>query len=361
MTRAEIISAVRSNFCGIVDTTLREGEQFAGKGYYNNQGETVFSPAEFTPQQGIDILSMLKYIGVEYAEIPNPLAPGMDEYIRHLTHQSHRPLLLSHIRNRTQDLQAAQAVGVDGVNFLTTVDEARLQQMHVNLPEYLDQLRANIFQAQEANLETRVSVEHTSDADLEKTMQVYRLADSMKVNRIGIADTRGIWTHWEVAEIVKNLAREIKYSKIEVHFHNDFLSAIANSVEALVNGASWTDTTLGGFGERTGITPLSVLLARLHQLHPDLVKQYNLSLLKDAEMYVANALGADLPVNIITAPNAFAHKAGIHINGVIHIGPSLYEPIDPSILGNHRHLRTNTRISGKTTNDQATAFLSQNQ
>lgn len=357
MARAEAINAIQSNFRGIIDSTLREGEQFAGRGYYTEQGETVFAPAEFTPQQAADILCMLKHIGVQYAEVPNPLAQGMDTFITTLASQPDRPRLLTHIRNRSEDLQAAQTVGVEGVNFLTTVDETRLKQMNLSLPEYLEQLQANISQAQETGLETRVSVEHTSDADLHKAMQVYQLADSMKVNRVGIADTRGVWTHWEVAEIVKDLATQLTHAKIEVHFHNDFLSAVANTMEALVNGASWPDTTLGGFGERTGITPLSVLLARLYQLHPDLVKQYNLSLLKDADMYVANALGVELPVNLITAPNAFAHKAGIHLSGVMNIGPSLYEPIPPSTLGNHRHLRVGTRISGRTTSSQAKAFL----
>ena len=345
----ERLTAIQSNFSGAIDSTLREGEQFAGA--YQNE---VLVPHEFSFEESKNILGLLHTIGIEYAEVCNPLAREMDSHICQLTKLQNRPKLLAHIRNNTRDLQAAVACGVEGVNILTTIDSDRLVSMNHTIDSYLSVLNQVIGQAKEANLEVRVGVEHGFERDPEQTLAIYRQAQLQGVDRISIADTRGQLSHWEVADMVIAIRKEIS-TPIQVHFHNDFQSAVPNSIQALQSGANFVDTTILGIGERTGITPMSSLLSRLHSMGID--TGYQIDQITNADSYVANIIGVTVPFNVITAPNAFTHRAGIHINSIQHQGTSLYEPISASSVGNTTNFVTGTRISGKTTQTQAQNFL----
>ena len=364
MNKAEALGNIRRNFLGPIDVTLREGEQFyGGKKVIDEHGDATFETHDFTLLEGQTILGLLHQIGVQKAELPNPnnKKNGMDMYVQQLLHTPDRPQLYTHIRNQPDDAQAAfdlQRHGLDGIHILTTVDERRLEKMHHTLPTYLDQLRGIIQEAKRRGMETRVGVEHSWNNPLEMSLPVWQMANDLKVDRISIADTVGQATHWDVEAQIHAIQTFLPHIKKECHFHNDFLWAMANSLEALANGANYIDTTLaGGIGERTGITSLSVFLAKLGQLDPKLVEKYHTEMLTLADTTVAGMLGIALPFNVITSDAAFAHKAGIHIDGIRKIGTDLYEPVSPDIVGNTRHVITGSRISGKTTAAEARAFM----
>lgn len=348
MNQVELLTE-NFNKGGIIETTLREGEQFAGGRFVEGENGLEFGTFEFTYEQAAIILGFTHAIGINKAEVPNPLVPGMDSLISNLVKIPERPKLLSHIRNHPKDLTAAIAVGVDGVNILTTVDAQRITNMGHTYESYWDQLIRVVLEAQANRLETRVSVEHSWNGDFDKALQVFQLAETLGVDRIGMADTIGIATHWEVAERIKAVRGRVRVTPIEVHFHQDCQSAVANSIEALAAGANHVDTTFDGIGERTGITPLSALLVRFLTINPEIIKQHglNLKLLSEAEQYVAKLAGICVPFNLPTAPNAFAHKAGIHLNGVTTIGTHLYQLIEAGEIGGNTTLITTARISGK--------------
>lgn len=356
MTHTEATEKISQNYLGIIDTTLREGEQFAGQSFLSDDGNRDFLAHEFSVADAQKILSYLARIGVERAEVPNPIARGIDTYIRELVDFPERPPLVAHIRNHPRDMEAALQSGVEGVHILTTVDEDRLNHMGLSLENSLHRLTEIVGAAQKAGVETRVSVEHSWDNATPRILEVYQAAAHLGVDRIGLADTVGRATHWEVAEKIRDVRFHIPYIPIEVHLHNDYLSAATSSLEALAAGANWIDTTLGGFGERTGIVPLSVFLCRLATFSSESVNRYNLQYLSEAEHFVSEVFHTPLPHNIVTAANAFTHRAGIHIDGIRKLGASLYEPFQPGVVGNQRALVLNTRISGKTTLEEAQQF-----
>lgn len=326
---------------GVIDSSLREGMQFQN--------------ANFTLEQQRLIIEILGAIGVDRVEVSNPFGQETRETLEQLIRIKNRPTFLAHVRNRSTDIQAAIELGVEGVNILCITDEERLAGMHSSLEEHLGHLQQNVRTAQQSHLQTRVSVEHFFHSDKEKALRVYRVADDLGVDRIGIPDTLGEAMSWEVADDIGWIRKNIR-ADIEVHFHNDTGGAVSNAITALHAGANWVDTTLGGIGERTGITPLGTLLACLYTLDSSIVAKYQLECLTPAENAVAQMVGRELPYNFPTSPNAFSHKAGIHLDAVIRYGPKEYEPFSPGVIGNRRNLIVDSAISGSTTRAQVAQF-----
>ena len=319
---------------GIIDSTLREGQQYC--------------LADFPQSNQRKIVQMLSQVGVERIEVGNPVVRKAAGNIERLVNIKNRPKLLCHIRNRMDDLKAAIESGVDGTNIICTVDKQRLDAMGCSLAQYLAKLREVILLAKEHDLEVRVSVEDYFSCDPGDAAQVYRLAESMGVDRIGVADTLGVAMGWEVEMKISQLRRRFS-TDIEVHFHNDVGQANSNALIAIKSGANWVDTTLLGIGERSGITALSTFLAALYICDPEISKRYNLQHVTKAENALAGMIGKEVPFNLLTnRENGFAHKAGIHLNALVNFGPSTYEPMAPGVLGNVRRLIHGSEISGRT-------------
>lgn len=330
-------SEIIKNFKGIIDSTLREGLQF--------------SKANFSIQEQIEIFKYLSKIGVDYIEVSNPVKNEIKEIVKKLVNikRESSVKVLAHIRNRKEDIEKAIESGVDGVNILCTADPERITSLRLTPEEYLKNLEKNILFSKEYGLETRVSAEDFFHQPFELIMEIYALASDLNVERVGVPDTLGKALPWEVERKIEKLRKRFKVD-IEVHFHNDFGNSVSNALSALKAGANWVDTSLLGIGERTGITPLSVLLVNLYNINKEKISKYNLKYITGAENYVAKICNIEVPINLITnLSNGFAHKAGIHLNALINFGPQKYEPIPPDLIGNKRKLIIKSIVSGKTT------------
>lgn len=238
------VELIAHNFENIVDVSLREGEQFSGPISEESDGTRIANPHEFSLNDATLILQFLNKIGIKKAEVSNPLAKGMEYLIGNLLALPERPELYAHIRNDAEDLDAALALGVDGVDILTTADPKRLEKMGHTLETYLQVLENGINHAQNHNTKTSIGVEHGWNMPLQQALPIYRLADNLGVNSIRIADTTGLATHWDVRDKVSELRSLFPYLTIRTHFHNDFLEAVSNALEGLASGANEVDATL---------------------------------------------------------------------------------------------------------------------
>jgi len=337
--------SVLAHFKGVVDSTLREGFQFAG--------------ADFSPADQAEIFDRLVRLGVEIVEVGNPAQPEIRERISALRRRRGDggfPRLFAHIRNHERDIRAAADCRVDGVSILCTADSERLAAMGLNRASARDRLRNNIALAISAGLEARVGVEDFFGRSFRDCLEIYDLAGEAGATRIALADTLGKAQGWEVARRVGALRRRTVLD-IEAHFHNDLGQAVSNAVIAVRSGANWISASLLGIGERTGITPLSSFLANLYVLDPAVAGRYRMEELTGAEGLVSRLCGIDVPLHLITSPaNGFAHKAGIHLDALMKFGPGKYEPLSPRIVGNVRRLVLHSLISGKTSDLQAREF-----
>ncbi|HRD01368.1 MAG TPA: LeuA family protein [Candidatus Saccharicenans sp.] len=333
------------NFKGIIDSTLREGLQF--------------SRASFRLEEHLEIFSYLMAIGVDYIEVSNPVKEEVAEMVRKLVNLkgNSQTKILSHIRNNRKDIEKSLECQVDGLNILCTADPERIAALNLTPQDYLKNLENNILLAKKHKVETRVSAEDLFHQPFELILEIYELAGSLNVERIGLPDTLGTALPWEVYEKISEIRSRFK-TDLEVHFHNDLGHSISNAISALRAGANWVDTSLLGIGERTGITPLSSLLVNLYKINPALTSRYNLKVLTAAENYVARICQMEVPMNLMTnLDNGFAHKAGIHLNALINFGPQKYEPIPPAVIGARRNLIIKSLVSGKTTEEDVMTFM----
>lgn len=321
------------NKFSVIESTLREGEQFYG--------------AHFTTQDKLEIAQALDAFGVEYLELTTPVAsPQSENDLRQIAQMPRRFRLLTHIRARLDEAKRAVDCGVDGVDvYIGTSPYMREYSHGKSLQQIIEIGQEVVAYLLSQGIETRFSTEDTFRSNFADVMTVYRAMDLAGVNRVGVADTVGLADPMRTYTLIRSL-REVVHCDIEFHGHNDSGCAIANAYAALQAGATHVDTTVLGIGERNGITPLGGLIARLYTIDPALVAKYNLTALRALELLVAEKVGITVPFNTpITGSVAFHHKAGVHTNAVLQ-NPTTYEAINPDDFGVSRVIDVTHKLVG---------------
>ena len=317
----------------IIESTLREGEQFVG--------------ANFSTAQKIEIARMLDRFGVEYIELTSPMAsPKSYEDAKTLVKLGLKAKLLTHTRCNMQDAKLAVDTGVDGIDVLFGTSSYLREFSHgKSIPAIIDAAREVVSFIKSQGLEVRFSSEDSFRSSLRDLIAVYVAVDELGVDRVGLADTVGVATPHQVRDLVSMLRRFIK-ADIEFHGHNDSGCAIANSFNALEEGATHVDTSVLGIGERNGITPLGGFIARMYSVSKDYVHKYDLPVLRELDSLVAQMVGISIPFNnYITGLTAFTHKAGIHAKAILN-NPETYEILDPHAFGLTRYVSIAHRLTG---------------
>jgi homocitrate synthase len=318
----------------IIDSTLREGEQFA--------------LAHFTIEQKLAIAAALDRFGVDYMELTSPVAsPQSESDLRRVARSERRFRLLTHVRCNLDDARLAIDTGVDGVDVLIATSSRLRPVSHgMSIDEIIDIGTAVVGEIRDAGREARFSTEDSFRSDPDDLVRTYRAIDRAGVDRVGLADTVGVATPSQVHDLVSLIRRTVGCD-IEFHAHDDTGCAVANALAALEAGATHVDTTILGIGERNGIVPLSAMMARLVTIQPDLVEHYRLEMLPELDAMLAEILGIAVPFNAaVTAATAFHHKAGMHTKAVL-LDPSAYEVLDPAQFGRERSILAGHRLTGR--------------
>ena len=225
----------------LVDTTLREGEQFA--------------TSEFTPSDRVYIAKMLDQIGVDYIEMVNPAASTQAvrdcEAVARLGLRSR---VLTHTRCHMHDVAIAVATGVQGVNLYMATSAVLREHSHGKGIDAVIATAAEVIgYVQKHGLEVRFSCEDAFRSNLDDILRVYAAVDKLGVDRVGVADTVGVATPFQVYETVRAVRSVIRPTTgIEFHTHNDTGCCVSNALMALEAGATHIDTSVLGIGEVTG-------------------------------------------------------------------------------------------------------------
>jgi homocitrate synthase len=319
----------------IIESTLREGEQFAN--------------AFFSTEKKVEIAKMLDEFGVEYIELTSPAASAQSladcQKVSSLGLKKAK--VLTHVRCTMEDAKLAIESGADGIDLVFGTSSVLREFSHGKDIDYIIK-KANevISYVKEHGKEVRFSSEDSFRSDLVDLLKIYSSVHKLGVNRVGVADTVGVASPHQVAEMIRTL-RGVVDCDIEFHCHNDTGCAIANSFVALENGATHIDTTILGIGERNGITPLGGFLARMYSVDKNYVKsKYDLKLLRELENLVADCVSVQVPFNnYITGYTAFTHKAGIHAKAILN-NPETYEILNPEDFGMQRYVHIAHRLTG---------------
>jgi len=319
----------------IVDTTLREGEQFAY--------------ARFTTKDKIDIARGLDAFGVEYIELSSPASSPISlQDQKLLLDLGLRAKIVPHLRCERKDIDLAVEGGVRVIHMMFGTSQQLQTFSHGKTIEFIRTRAAEMTRYLKAQgVEVRFSGEDAFRSRIEDLDRVFEAVVEAGADRIGLPDTVGQATPLEVHRVVSHFRTKFPNTQIEFHCHNDTGCAIANAWAALEAGATHIDTTILGIGERNGITPLGGLIARLYAIDPALVAKYDLRQLRRLDEMIAAKVGMEIPFsNPLTSPTAFHHRAGIHTNAILQ-SPESYEIFNLDDFGLTRTLDRAHRLIGK--------------
>ncbi len=319
----------------ILDTTLREGEQFAG--------------AYFNLEQRLTIARLLDAIGVTFLEVPSPIAsPQTHEAVLALCELNLRAHVVAHVRCAERDVEAALDTPVYGLNlFYGASAELRSYSHGRRVDQMITDAVPLIRRIRAAGRYVRFSAEDAFRSDLVDLLTIFDAVVDAGVERIGLPDTVGVATPRQVERLVHLCADRYPHVGIEFHGHNDTGCAIANTISAFEAGADCLDVTVMGVGERNGIAALSGLIAQLYIHYPEMLVAYDLRQLAPLDQFVAECLNFSIPFNMpITALGAFTHRAGIHTKAVLQ-NPRAYEILNPDDFGLTRQVDVGSRYTGR--------------
>ena len=319
----------------IIDSTLREGEQFA--------------LGNFTLDDKIEVAKALDAFGVEFIELTTPVAsPESRRACEVLSGLGLNAKILTHTRATLEDAQMAVDCGVYGLDLLFGTSSELREFSHGRSVEGIIEQSTEVIEFVKSHgCNVRFSSEDTFRSDKRDLLRVYAAADAVGVNRVGLADTVGVATPSQVRELVADV-RAVVHCDIEFHGHNDTGCAIANAFEAVRAGTTHVDTSIMGIGERNGITPLGGFLARMFTSNPRrLQKKYQLDMLPELDVMIARMTGVNIPFNnYLTGDFAYNHKAGMHLKA-LYLNPGSYEIIPPEVFGVERRLQIGSRLTGR--------------
>ena len=308
----------------VVDTTLRDGEQTAG---------VVFSNDE-----KVRIASYLDQIGIDQIEAGIPVMGGFEkDCIKEIVRLGLKASIMAWNRAVISDIKESIACGVDAVAISISTSDIHIEhKLQTTREDVLRRMGDAVKFAKDKGLYVSVNAEDASRSNLEYLTEFALIAKHAGADRLRYCDTVGILDPMKTFRYIKTLHDAVGLD-IEMHTHNDFGMATANSLAGIYAGANHVGVTVNGLGERAGNASLQeVIMSIKHLLKIGVT--YDTTMLREVALYVAEASGRALGLNNpIVGLNIFAHESGIHGDGVLK-NPLTYEAFRPEEVGLERQI-----------------------
>lgn len=238
----------------IVDTTLRDGEQAAG--------------IAFTREEKLTIARLLDKAGVPQIEAGIP-AMGIEEQgtIRNIVNLGLKAEILTWNRLNLEDINASLNCGVKFVHISVPVSDIQIQyKLRKTRDWVIENLKKAIWFSHGRGCRVSVGAEDSSRADAKFLNLFAQTARQEGAERVRFADTLGVLDPFSTKASITAL-RQAAGVEIEIHAHNDFGMATANSLAAVMGGARLVSTTVNGIGERAGNAAMEEVVGALEQLY----------------------------------------------------------------------------------------------
>jgi isopropylmalate/homocitrate/citramalate synthase len=130
------------------------------------------------------------------------------------------------------------------------------------------------------------------------------------MDSLTVVDTFGVCSPQGYAQLVRKIAGRVR-KPIEVHCHNDFGLAVANTISGVAEGAEVVHTTVNAIGERCGNASLEQTVMALKLLY-GVKSNIRLEKLRSLSKTVEEVSGQKVPLNApIVGDNIFKTESGI--------------------------------------------------
>jgi len=319
-----------SEFVKIFDTTLRDGEQSCG--------------ASMNRDEKVRLAHKLAHLGVDIMEVGFPAAsPGDFDAVRAIADEVKGPVICGLARTNQADIDRCWDALKESEQprihvFVATSDVHLEHKLRISRQEALEQIRQGVGYAAGLCGDVQFSPEDASRTDPDFLCEALGVALDAGATTLNIPDTVGYALPHEFFDLI-TLLRErvqgIERAVISVHCHDDLGLAVANTIAGVRAGARQAEVCVNGIGERAGNAALEEVVMAISTRSGDLGLATGIN---KKELYPTSRLVSMItgilvqPNKSIVGANAFAHEAGIHVDGVLK-QPLTYEILEPKEVG----------------------------
>lgn len=295
-----------------MDCTLRDGEQTSG--------------VSFLPHEKLMVARMLLGdVNVNRIEVASArVSDGEKEAVR----------MICRYAESVGKLNRVEVLGfVDGGKSIDWIDECGCKvinllakgslkhcthQLKKTPEEHIDGIYESLTLAMQKGMAVNLYLEDWSSGMKDSPDYVFKLMDALVesgIKRFLLPDTLGILNPMEVTKYFGQMVERYPNTHFEFHAHNDYDLAVANSLAAVVSGASGLHVTVNGLGERCGNAPLASVQAILKD-QLDIETSIREDRLGEISRLVEGYSGiAIAPNQPIVGENVFTQVAGVHADG----------------------------------------------
>ena len=295
-----------------MDCTLRDGEQTSG--------------VSFLPHEKLMVARMLLGdVNVNRIEVASArVSDGEKEAVR----------MICRYAESVGKLNRVEVLGfVDGGKSIDWIDECGCKvinllakgslkhcthQLKKTPEEHIDGIYESLTLAMQKGMAVNLYLEDWSSGMKDSPDYVFKMMDALVesgIKRFLLPDTLGILNPMEVTKYFGQMVERYPNTHFEFHAHNDYDLAVANSLAAVVSGASGLHVTVNGLGERCGNAPLASVQAILKDqlgittsIREDRLGEIS----RLVEGYSGIAIAPNQP---IVGENVFTQVAGVHADG----------------------------------------------
>lgn len=296
----------------IMDCTLRDGEQTSG--------------VSFLPHEKLMVARMLLGdVNVNRIEVASArVSDGEKEAVR----------MICRYAESVGKLNRVEVLGfVDGGKSIDWIDECGCKvinllakgslkhcthQLKKTPEEHIDGIYESLTLAMQKGMAVNLYLEDWSSGMKDSPDYVFKMMDALVesgIKRFLLPDTLGILNPMEVTKYFGQMVERYPNTHFEFHAHNDYDLAVANSLAAVLSGASGLHVTVNGLGERCGNAPLASVQAILKDqlgittsIREDRLGEIS----RLVEGYSGIAIAPNQP---IVGENVFTQVAGVHADG----------------------------------------------
>ena len=315
----------------IFDTTLRDGEQAPG--------------ASMNENEKLDIAYALERLGVDIIEAGFPvISKGDFDSVKTVAKHIKKSTVCGLARCIKKDIDAAADALKPAKNkrihvFLAT-SKIHMQHKLKKSKEEIFQMAVDSVKYAKKKGFTNIefSPEDASRSERDFLFKIIEEVIKVGAKTVNIPDTVGYSIPTEYGGLIadiKNNVPNIEKAVISVHCHDDLGMGVANSLEAVRNGARQVECTINGIGERAGNASMEEIVMAIKTRGDLYGVQTNINTEEICRIsrLVSKYTGfAVAPNKAIVGANAFRHEAGIHQHGML-AERSTYEIMNPADVG----------------------------